>query len=220
MGKISILTKDQTAFLSVLATSSYIKERFYFTGGTVLSEYYLRHRYSDDLDFFSEEKFDNAVILTLIETWSKQLHYTFTSRFIEVVYRFVLTFPSGIPLKIDFSYYPYKRLSPGKKLPNGITIDSRFDIAVNKMATVSQRMDIKDYVDCYYLWQKESFYDLIHGREKKFHIPYEPLLFSSDLLTIETFTELPRMITPVTLPVLKMFFRKKAKELAQASVIP
>jgi len=101
MGKISILTKDQTAVLSVLGTSSYIKERFYFTGGTALSEYYLHH----------------------------------------------------------------------------------------------------------------------DGQKKKFHIDYEPLTFSADLLTIDTFTELPRMITPLTLSTLREYFRKKAKKLARPSVI-
>ncbi|MDR1696214.1 MAG: nucleotidyl transferase AbiEii/AbiGii toxin family protein [Endomicrobium sp.] len=29
---------------------------FYFSGGTALSEYYLRHRYSEDLDFFRKMK--------------------------------------------------------------------------------------------------------------------------------------------------------------------
>ena len=126
-------------------------------------------------------------------------------------------FPSGIPLKVDFSYYPYKRIAPIKN-ETGISIDSQFDIAVNKLITLTQRQDIKDFVDCYFLWKKESFYDLVAGMEKKFHQSYDPITFASDLLMVEDFTNLPRMILPLKLDDLKQFFRTKAKDLSRAHV--
>lgn len=46
----TILTPFQTKLLNILATDSYITKRFYFTGGTVLSEFYLQHRLSEDFD--------------------------------------------------------------------------------------------------------------------------------------------------------------------------
>ncbi len=217
MGKIQILTKDQQAFLHLVTKNEYLGKRFYFTGGTALSAYYLHHRYSDDLDFFSEQEIETDILFPILTDWSKELGFTITTRFIEVVYRCVLTFPSGIPMKVDFSYYPYRRLQPSK-VTHGIALDSRFDIAVNKLITLSQRQDVKDFVDSYFLWKKEALYDLIAGMEQKFHIPYDPFLFAEDLLVVEDFTELPRMVTPLALDDLKQFFRQKAKRLAKPSV--
>jgi predicted nucleotidyltransferase component of viral defense system len=218
MGKIQIFTKNQQAFLHLVSQNEYITNRFYFTGGTALSAYYLHHRYSDDLDIFSEQEIETNVLLPLMTDWSKELGFTFTARFIEVVYRCVLTFSSGTPLKVDFSYYPYKRLQPSKRF-DGIPVDSRFDIAVNKLVTLTQRQDVKDFVDSYFLWQHESFYDLVAGMEKKFHLSYDPITLSSDLLMVEDCKELPRMIRPLKLDDLKQFFRKKAKALGSTSVI-
>jgi len=135
MGKISVLTKEQQAFLSVLRQNRYITDTFYFTGGTALSEYYLHHRYSEDIDLFSESKIDTGIINTLVYDWSKKLHFTFTSNFIEVVYRFNCTFKNNYELKVDFAYYPYKRIKPSQII-DGLQIDSLFDIAVNKNQTV------------------------------------------------------------------------------------
>lgn len=60
MGKIQILTKNQQALLHLVAGNGYLRDRFYFTGGTALSAYYLKHRYSDDLDFFSESEVETV----------------------------------------------------------------------------------------------------------------------------------------------------------------
>ena len=55
MGKVQIITKNQKIILDEIKNNSWVKENFYLSGGTALSAFYLQHRYSDDLDFFSEE---------------------------------------------------------------------------------------------------------------------------------------------------------------------
>ena len=50
-----ILTKWQKVFLKAFASSD-LKEHFNFSGGTALSGFYLEHRLSDGLDFFSSVK--------------------------------------------------------------------------------------------------------------------------------------------------------------------
>ncbi|MEK7458532.1 MAG: nucleotidyl transferase AbiEii/AbiGii toxin family protein, partial [Patescibacteria group bacterium] len=52
MGK-TILTPNQHKLLECAAQSSGIVDTFYLTGGTALAEFYLHHRLSEDLDFFS-----------------------------------------------------------------------------------------------------------------------------------------------------------------------
>lgn len=217
MGKISILTKEQKNVLDELVKNEFFKSQFYFTGGTVLAHYYLQHRYSDDLDFFAENKFNNLTILSLVEELGKKLNFNFQSRFAEVVYRFDLEFKNGIKLKVDFGIYPYKRVEKGLDY-KGFAIDSLLDIAINKLMTVNQRTDIKDFVDLYYLLKKFTIWDLIQGVKVKFRQDNEPLLIAYDLLKIEEFATLPRMILPLTLEELKIFYRQKAKELGMKQV--
>ena len=54
----TILTPQQQKFLSLLTYNKEISNQFYFTGGTALTEYYIHHRESEDLDFFCEQEFD------------------------------------------------------------------------------------------------------------------------------------------------------------------
>ena len=58
MGK-TILTAIQQKACTEIASDPVVKKQFYLTGGTALSEYYLHHRLSEDLDFFSEIEVDS-----------------------------------------------------------------------------------------------------------------------------------------------------------------
>ena len=48
-----ILSPLQNKFIGLFAKNKILTRRFYLTGGTALAAYYLQHRYSEDLDFFS-----------------------------------------------------------------------------------------------------------------------------------------------------------------------
>lgn len=216
MGKIQLRTKEQQIIWDEIKQNTFLSSQFYFTGGTALSSVYLNHRESDDLDFFTSEKFDSQVIFSFIEEWSKKYHFTFTANFVEVVYIFILHFAQG-DLKVDFSYYPYKRLGQ-EMIIDRVHIDSLVDIAVNKLLTISQRSEVKDFVDLYFLLQKFSLWDLIEGVSKKFNVDVDPILLASDFLKIEDFDVLPRLIQPVSLEELKKFFRALAQNLGRRSL--
>lgn len=47
------------------AKSRVITDNFYLTGGTALSEFYLQHRLSEDLDFFSEQELRHSEIASI-----------------------------------------------------------------------------------------------------------------------------------------------------------
>jgi len=68
------------------------------------------------------------------------------------------------------------------------------------------------------LLQKFSMGDLVAGVRNKFETEVEPLLLAADLLKIEDFEFLPRMVKPSGLEQLKKFFRVKARELGSKSV--
>ncbi|HBR79967.1 MAG TPA: hypothetical protein DEA46_06060, partial [Candidatus Moranbacteria bacterium] len=58
----TILSDNQINILEKISSDNAICQVFYLTGGTALAEYYLQHRLSEDLDFFSENEFDIQAI--------------------------------------------------------------------------------------------------------------------------------------------------------------
>lgn len=218
MGQIQIITQKQKALLLGLSESVSFGRKFYFTGGTALSAYYLQHRFSDDLDFFSEQEFDRDETFRFIEDMARKQSFTFTMENKEVVQMFFLTYPDGSSFKMDFAHYPYQRVEPGMK-KDGITVDSLLDIGINKTVALIQRNEVKDFVDYYYLEQKLGFWDLREGVLVKFRMELDPIFFASDLLKVEEFTSMPRMIKKLSLSKLKSFFRAQALEVGKKAVI-
>ena len=207
-----ILTEKQQLIFDEIKNSKYITENFYFTGGTALASVYLHHRLSEDLDFFSQEKLDTIAILNLITEWSKKLGLKVESQEMEVVRIFNLEFGDKEKLKIDFGYYPYKRIEEGQ-VYESVQVDSLLDIAVNKLQTIHQRNEVKDFVDLYFLLKKFTVWDLMEGVRIKFRIELDPYTISADCLKIESFENLPVMLKPRTLENLKSFYKDLAKKL-------
>lgn len=216
MGQIDLTSKQQIIF-DEIEKSDFIRENFYFTGGTALASIYLHHRLSEDLDFLSPEKFDTLAILNLITEWSRKHHFEIDSEENEVVRIFFLEFPDKEKLKVDFGYYPYKRLKKGQ-FAGSVEVDSLLDIAVNKLQTIHQRSDVKDFVDLYFLLKQFTVWDLIEGVRIKFGIELDPYTIAADYLKIERFEDLPKMLVPLNLKDLQDFYREKAKELGMSVV--
>jgi len=217
MGKIPFLTREQKIILDEVAHNDFLRERFYFTGGTALSLAYLKHRYSEDLDFFSERDFDDNIVTAILTKWSRKHKFTYVSEFVEVVLICTLRFDKAI-LKIDFGHYPYQKLEKGGEY-RGLYLDSMFDIAANKVHAITRRAQVKDFVDLYFLLQKYSVWDLIEAVRIKFNSKLEPLILASDLLTVDDFDQLPRMTIPLTLHEMKRFFRLQAQKLGHKVTI-
>lgn len=145
-------------------------EKFYMTGGTALSAFYLQHRLSDDLDFFSEDAVNGEVILSFLRTIPgiKDLHLE--RKFDRKI--FLIHFGNGEDLKVEFTRYPFKRIHSFHTV-EGIQIDSMMDILVNKLATLADRKDVKDYVDVYFILKDRpelNIEDMITKAERKFGI--------------------------------------------------
>src|SRR3989344_1844687 len=99
MEKVSILTPEQKLIFDKISKSEYFRSNFYFTGGTALSQFYLKHRFSEDLDFFSEKKFENDQIESELGLWGKKIGFTYNFQFREVVYIYILKFKNNVNLK-------------------------------------------------------------------------------------------------------------------------
>ncbi|MEK7577851.1 MAG: nucleotidyl transferase AbiEii/AbiGii toxin family protein, partial [Patescibacteria group bacterium] len=151
MGKVSILNSEQKIVLSALAKQKIVISDYYFTGGTALSEIYLHHRDSVDLDFFSLKPVDQPKITEMLKSCFDALGVTLEMQFVDPVLMCYLSFPHGKKLKVDFAQYPYPQLELSKKHIGNLKVDSLIDIAINKMQTITQRQEVKDFVDLYFL---------------------------------------------------------------------
>lgn len=211
------LTDEQKTILEEFGQDDFLRSKFYFSGGTALSTVYLHHRLSEDLDFFSEQQFDQLAILNKITTWGKKFNFEITPIVVEDTYIFNLTFPKRQSLKVDFSYYPYKRLKAGTKV-NNIDVDSTQDIATNKLIAINQRTEVKDFVDLYFLLKDFNIWDLMEAVRLKFRVRLDILNLAADLLKAEDFEFLPNMLFPLTLDELRNFYKQLAKKLGYQAV--
>lgn len=216
MGKNGLTPIQNLIFQEVIG-DDFLRSQFYFTGGTALKAFHLNHRESEDLDFFSEKKFDPRIIVSKMHIWSLKHRFKPHVRQIETVNIFTLEFPKGEKLKIDFVYHPHKRLQKGLTYEN-FAIDSKMDIAVNKALTIMQRSAAKDFVDLYYLLNDFTVWDLISGVYSKYNIEIDPFVLGSDFTKMKEFKTLPKMLKPLSLKQLQIFFIQKSQELARASV--
>lgn len=216
MGKVNIVTREQYLLLDEFRRDQILSNSFYFTGGTALALYYLKHRQSVDLDFFSKDKFDPLLVSERINDWAKnlKLKVEYTPR--EITHPFLLTFKNRKSVKVDFSYHPYQQVEKTNNF-DGINVDSLLDIAVNKLLVVEQRTQVKDFVDLYFLLRKFTIWDLMEGVRAKFRMKLDPFIIASDFFKVEAFDYLPTMIKPLKLAELKKYFITRAKKLGQQS---
>jgi len=115
--------------------------------------------------------------------------------------------------KIEFTRYPFKQLEEVKVF-NDLKVDGQFDIAANKLITIVDRFDPKDFVDLYFLLQKYGLDKLVEGVEKKFGSKLSPLTVGSSFSRVKDIVALPKMTVDLSVEELKNFFTAEAKKLS------
>lgn len=211
---LEILTKDQKAVLSAIGNDSYLPKHFYLTGGTPLAAFYLHHRYSEDLDFFSEGEVDLPSLTVFFKKIKSEIGFSaleYQSTLNRHLY--FLKFESGL-LKMEFTYFPFPRIQKGAS-QFGIEIDSLFDIAVNKLFTIYQRTKARDYIDLFLICRQEGFsiVDLVKHAMAKFDWHIDPIQLGTQFVRSQEASDFPRMITPVAGVEWQGFFLEEAKKL-------
>ena len=68
-----ILSANQTKILDAIGKDPEICDFFYLSGGTALAGFYLKHRYSEDLDFFTDQEFDSQNIFVFFKGLQSKL---------------------------------------------------------------------------------------------------------------------------------------------------
>ncbi|MBI4238043.1 MAG: nucleotidyl transferase AbiEii/AbiGii toxin family protein [Deltaproteobacteria bacterium] len=198
----SILTPLQRRFLQAAFHNDWFRRHFYLTGGTALSAFYLQHRYSEDLDFFTHSAALDG-IAPMVATIAKQLKVS--SKALQTTPGFQRYLLSG-DLKLDFVVETEFRIGT-PELIDDFMVDCLKNIAVNKVCTILGRLDVKDYVDLFFLLTKQPFdiYELMeHAQQKDGGM--DRFIWASLIADIKTLQIMPRMIAPLTKETLDHYF--------------
>lgn len=211
----TILTKDQESVLNLVGNDTSLKELFYLSGGTALAAFYLGHRYSDDLDFFTDTTdFPQLAIERIAEDIRKEVDAEKTE-YQHLHDRRIFFFKkTDEELKVEFTLYPFVPLHPHMQ-QNNVQVDSLEDLAANKVMALMDRIEPKDFVDLYFLLHEHDFtLDRLRALvEQKFHFTINPITLGAELAKVRLIAQLPRMIKSLTLEELKNFFTECAKQL-------
>jgi len=219
-----VLTDLQADILNTLFEEGIGELGYYLTGGTALSEFYLQHRYSDDLDFFTREKRslkeDYEIFLKIFSNHGFEI----ISAEVSSEYARFFVSPARRPkeqLKIEFARDVPAMISP-PEIHEKIIVDSFEDIAVNKICAILNREppEPKDFVDLFFILEDSKYsvdYLMNRAREKEGTLDneYGILQFATNLLRLEDFQFLPRMIRPVSLEALRSHLTPIAQGILQ-----
>ena len=167
---MEIINKVQKEILSQFGDIPDSKE-FYLTGGTALSFFYLKHRRSNDLDFFTnnpdlilpfsynlEDNLKNKGCLTQRQ---RGLH-----SFVELMATkdresTIIHLAQDAPYRLEAvkQFIDYPKLN----------VDSLKDIATNKLLALFGRATLRDFIDVYFLIKQKHFTakELVLGAKDK-----------------------------------------------------
>ena len=210
--KSKILTDLQEKVLITLFDNGLGERGYYLTGGTALSEFYLQHRHSDDLDFFTRNQHDMERDFEAFQNVLTSSGFEITQENLRPEHAIFFLRPTGQakdPLKIEFARDVPTRMAPPYSVEK-IVVDSFEDIAVNKICAILNRdpPEPKDFTDLYFILTESSYsvdYLINRAREKEAFLDQEEgvLTFATNLLAVDRFEILPRMLKPLSLETLR-----------------
>ena len=171
-----ILDKKRIAILPLLRE---FKKDFYLAGGTGLA-LQIGHRDSVDFDFFSFQEINTQKLFDKIIKVFKDYE-------VLKVLEEENTLNVLIDKKIKLSFLTYKYKMIRKFIEEkDLNIASLEDIACMKLSTITGRASNKDYIDLYFILQKNSLDNLFKKTIKKFpdldtNLILKSLLYFNDI---------------------------------------
>lgn len=213
MGK-TILTSNQQLLLDKVASDPTLTKDFYLTGGTALSEFYLQHRLSEDLDLFTENQLVETEIAAWVKATAKALKtkVTFETLRGQLIYYFL--FPANDIVKIDFAYFPFPVLGIGQKYKL-LRVASVEDIAVNKLQTILTRTRGRDYFDLYEILKNNM--STVEQMRKDYQLKFDVFIpdeqFAKRFAAVLDAKDQPQFLKTVAWKTIEEFFLGEAKKL-------
>lgn len=214
--EIEILTSFQKELLKQIS-KSILNDDFYLTGGTALSAFYLQHRISEDLDFFTANPNALRQVPSILQDVAQEIEAQteFRRLFGSFIECFIQSKGNEI-VKIDFALdSPFQFETPHFDGKYGIYINSLIDIACGKMSALYDRAEPKDFVDVYFIAKEVIDFDTLLRKAKEKHLGLDDYWFAQSLLQVNRIQVLPRMIREITIVQLRDFFVKQVEKLME-----
>lgn len=216
MAMKTILSKNQKNILQAISADALFCRNFYLTGGTALAEFYLHHRLSEDLDFFSENEFNPQMIFVFFRKNQRSLgikKIDYQQSFNRNLFFLIL---NRDVIKTEFTYFPFPRIEVKLK-KNNLEIDSVLDIATNKLFTIYQKARARDFIDLYFITKKYRFSleGLIKKAQVKFDWHLDYLQLGSQLFKAGEVKDFPIMKVRENRKAWQRFFLQKADVLGR-----
>lgn len=147
-------TDIQRDVLVDLIRNRIVTDIFFLTGGTALSVFYLHHRQSNDLDFFTLEEADLAELDFILKTTYQQDYVRIKDapNFLSALIRDV-----KVDFVIDRLSLREERERYALDVHQSLRLDTLRNIVSNKLCAVASRIEPKDYVDLYALLASSQF---------------------------------------------------------------
>lgn len=200
------LLPDTLRALKLVSQIALLKKS-YLAGGTALA-LHLGHRISVDLDFFTQEEFDEKIL-------SQDLKQFPEFKEEGVAWRTVW----GKIAETKFSLFYYKYPLIKKPIDfEGVLILQKEDITAMKIHALEDRGAKRDFVDLYFLAKEFSLEQMLEFYDQKYGFLEEHLysiIRSLDYFVDAEMDSDPDMLIPVSWEEVKKFFQKEAMKLAK-----
>src|SRR3990167_4234875 len=181
-----------------------IVKQAYLAGGTALA-LQLGHRISVDLDFFTQQEFNETELSTKLSSLPEFIQdgtaqWTVWGRIGQT--------------KFSAFYYKYPLLKKTLSFEE-IQLASLADIAAMKIHAIEERGTRRDFIDVYFLSKKYALEDMLSFYQKKYAV-LEGHLYSI-LRALDYFedaeqeSQMPKMLTTVNWEEVKEYFREETR---------
>lgn len=201
--------------MGAVSKDPFITNQFFLTGGTALSEFYFRQRFSEDFDLFSETEFDAKKIVPWVQKTKSLLGFERVEQQ-SLSGQEIFFFYTGKTefVKADFAYFPFPHLGTFKK-HNDLRISSVEDICVNKVHAIVTRKRARDYFDLFlcipYLNWKPN--DILKNYRLKFDVSLPPEQLATSFANVLDAQDEPRFLGNVDWEQVKEYFLGLTKKL-------
>lgn len=189
--------------------------KFYLTGGTALSAFYLGHRDSKDFDFFTHEDCDFTIIDNILAKIAQKTNSAARTKVRSQTYTEIyLEEKSGKWIqRMDFVRDIPVRFGKLNKIES-ITIDSLENIATNKINAIFGRLEPKDYIDLYYILKKTKIkFPKVFKLAQKKDLGINNFYFANIITAVQNIENFPLIKVPFDQKKFKQFYQDLSRDL-------
>ena len=126
-------------------------EDFFLTGGSALGIFYLEHRFSYDLDFFTVSPVDWQILGNLLRQTAEDIGAEISPISETPLFHRYMISRNEEQETLDFVLEKVPQLDTKKEVFSGIHVDTMHEIAVNKICSLLGRSEQKDVIDLFFL---------------------------------------------------------------------